>query len=98
MQSGDYRLETSTYEKHHEICFTDSDLNLSNRLLQGGKLSGLIDWKNAGFKPEYWEYTRTAWACLGNERAEAELDYAFDMSYHDELKAQKLLWMAKPVY
>ncbi|KAF3491839.1 uncharacterized protein GIQ15_01356 [Arthroderma uncinatum] len=49
------------YEKEHGICFTHADLHLSNIFLDGGRLSGIIDWENAGFKPEYWEYTAAMW-------------------------------------
>ncbi|KAK2872115.1 hypothetical protein FQN49_002558 [Arthroderma sp. PD_2] len=86
------------YEKHHDICFTHSDLHLSNIFLQHGKFSGLIDWESACFKPEYWEYTRAVWAYLSIDRKEMELSYAFDKSYRDELEAEKLIWMANPVF
>lgn len=86
------------YEKHHDVFFTHSDLHLSNIILQGGKFFGLVDWESACFKPEYWEYTRAVWAHLGNEGTEAELGHAFDENYRDELEAEKLLWMTKPVY
>ncbi|KAM5463653.1 hypothetical protein MauCBS54593_007414 [Microsporum audouinii] len=41
------------YEKHHNVCFTHSDLHLSNILVLRGKFSGLVDWESACFKPEY---------------------------------------------
>ncbi|PGH15016.1 hypothetical protein AJ79_02698 [Helicocarpus griseus UAMH5409] len=49
------------YEKDHDICFTHSDLSLSNLFVERGRLTGIIDWEHAGYKPEYWEYTRAVW-------------------------------------
>lgn len=45
----------------HRSYFTHSDLHDSNLLVEGGRLSGIIDWECAGFKPEYWEFTKTMW-------------------------------------
>ncbi|KAI4128013.1 MAG: hypothetical protein LQ347_004359 [Umbilicaria vellea] len=42
----------------HRICFTHGDLNARNILIDRGRLSGIVDWENAGWFPEYWEYTK----------------------------------------
>ncbi|KAM5492875.1 hypothetical protein McaMca56_006914 [Microsporum canis] len=73
-------------------------LHLSNILVLRGKFSGLVDWKSACFTPEYWEYTRAIWAHQGNKRTESELGHAFDKCYHDELEAEKFIWMANPTF
>ncbi|KAI1962405.1 hypothetical protein LOZ58_002746 [Ophidiomyces ophidiicola] len=86
------------YDKEHEICFTHSDLHLSNLLLENGKLSGIVDWENAGFKPEYWDYTKAVWGFMSNERFARQMRLAFDKNYEDELEAERLLWRLKPVY
>ncbi|EEP76255.1 predicted protein [Uncinocarpus reesii 1704] len=84
------------YEKEHEICFTHSDLHLANLLLDGGRLSGIVDWENAGFKPEYWDYTRAVWVNMSSKRYAHQLRLAFDKDYQDELEAERLLWRLKP--
>ena len=61
----DTRKDNPLYQKDHAIRFTYSDLHLSNLVLQSGRLSGIIDWENAGFKLEYWEFTRTIWVAKG---------------------------------
>ncbi|KAK2813966.1 hypothetical protein FQN50_000367 [Emmonsiellopsis sp. PD_5] len=86
------------YAKDHEIYFTHSDLHLSNLLLEGGRLSGIIDWEHAGFKPEFWEYTRIVWGYKSDTRLAQEFSLAFDKSYKDELEAERLLWRLKPVF
>ncbi|PGH10529.1 hypothetical protein AJ79_05457 [Helicocarpus griseus UAMH5409] len=80
------------YEKKHDICFTHSDLHLSNLLLQGGRLSGIIDWEHAGFKPEFWEYTRLVWSYRNDKRHAKDFELAFDKCYTEELEAERTLW------
>lgn len=86
------------YEKDHEVVFTHSDLSLSNLFVERGQLSGIIDWEHAGFKPEYWEYTRAVWSDMGDARLASDYSLAYNKSYQDELEAEKLLWRLKPVY
>ncbi|OIW31574.1 kinase-like protein [Coniochaeta ligniaria NRRL 30616] len=37
--------------------FTHGDLNASNVLVDGDKVTGIIDWETSGWYPHYWEYT-----------------------------------------
>ncbi|KAI0007108.1 kinase-like domain-containing protein [Xylariaceae sp. FL0662B] len=52
----------------HEILFTHADLNARNilvdRITQADgkktwKVTGIVDWENSGYYPEYWDYTRS---------------------------------------
>ncbi|EQL38834.1 hypothetical protein BDFG_00360 [Blastomyces dermatitidis ATCC 26199] len=86
------------YEKQHEVCFTHSDLHLSNLLVHRGRLCGIIDWENAGFKPEFWEYTRIVWGYKSDHRLSQDFELAFEKSYKEELEAERLLWRLKPVF
>lgn len=88
----------SLYEREHETCFTHSDLHLSNMLLINGRLSGIVDWEHAAFKPEYWDYTRALWAYKSDRRLPHEFSLAFDKSYVEELKGERRLWWLKPVF
>lgn len=42
------------------ICFTHGDLRLDNIMVDGEpcsrQISGVVDWAQAGWYPEYWEY------------------------------------------
>lgn len=44
------------------ICFTHADLTLSNIIISGEldsqRIAGIIDWEQAGWYPEYWEYCK----------------------------------------
>ncbi|KAM7192872.1 hypothetical protein V8F20_008669 [Naviculisporaceae sp. PSN 640] len=42
--------------------FTHADLNPSNIMYDGQRITGIIDWEFAGFYPEYWEYTKMYFA------------------------------------
>ncbi|KKZ65229.1 hypothetical protein EMCG_08938 [[Emmonsia] crescens] len=69
------------YEKKHELCFTHSDLHLSNLLVRRGRLCGIIDWENAGFEPEFWEYARIVWGYKSNHRLARDFELSFEKSY-----------------
>lgn len=52
----------------HNIVFTHADLNARNILVDqithndGSKrwqVTGIVDWENSGYYPEYWEYTKS---------------------------------------
>ncbi|KAF8066784.1 hypothetical protein FPV67DRAFT_1417237 [Lyophyllum atratum] len=40
------------------IRFTHGDLVPKNIMVDGSTVTGVIDWANAGFYPEFWEYAR----------------------------------------
>jgi hypothetical protein len=41
----------------HRILFTHGDLKHHNILVQGDRITGLLDWESAGWCPSYWEFT-----------------------------------------
>ncbi|OQE08608.1 hypothetical protein PENVUL_c009G00351 [Penicillium vulpinum] len=41
----------------HRIVFTHGDLKHHNIVVQGGKITSLLDWESAGWYPEYWDFT-----------------------------------------
>ncbi|KAK3699037.1 hypothetical protein LTR37_016641 [Vermiconidia calcicola] len=72
------------------ICFTHADLHLDNIMVSSShprKITGILDWEQCGWYPEYWEYCKLhlnspwshEWRKEGfadsvTERHEAELD------------------------
>jgi len=50
---------------NHEIVFTHADLHPSNILVNEGHISGIVDWQDAGWYPEYWEYVTIMNRCTG---------------------------------
>jgi aminoglycoside phosphotransferase (APT) family kinase protein len=40
----------------HEIVFTHADFSPRNILVEGGRVTAILDWEYAGWYPEHWEY------------------------------------------
>ncbi|KAJ0425351.1 phosphotransferase family protein [Aspergillus carlsbadensis] len=41
----------------HLIVFTHGDLKHHNLMVQGGRITGFLDWESAGWYPDYWDFT-----------------------------------------
>ncbi|KAL2066798.1 hypothetical protein VTL71DRAFT_1222 [Oculimacula yallundae] len=76
----------------HQIVFTHADLNLRNIMVKDGKLSGIVDWENAGFFPEYWEYTKCYFGASLIKRWLKVVDGVFDNKYTAELGIERQYW------
>ncbi|OAX78313.1 hypothetical protein ACJ72_07379 [Emergomyces africanus] len=84
------------YEKKYDVCFTHSDLHMTNIIVRDGRLFGLIDWENSGFKPEYWEYVRALWPS-GHKRGTDIYRQAFGDKYEDEFEALVCILQNSPI-
>ncbi|KAK2743039.1 hypothetical protein FQN57_004995 [Myotisia sp. PD_48] len=89
---------SALYNKEHATCFTHSDLHLSNLTVEGGRLCGLIDFEHAGFRPEFYEYTKAVWAYSGRQDMVYLFSLAFDEDYKEELDSEKEIWRLYPTY
>lgn len=45
----------------HPIVFTHGDLALRNIMVDGDRVTGLLDWECAGWFPAHWEYVKACW-------------------------------------
>lgn len=45
-------------EDNHEIVFTHADFAPRNILVDGGRVTAILDWEDSGWYPEYWEHIR----------------------------------------
>ncbi|KAI0841672.1 phosphotransferase enzyme family protein [Hypoxylon sp. FL0890] len=45
----------------HKIVLTHNDLDPRNIIVRGSEVVAILDWEQAGFYPEYWEYCRALW-------------------------------------
>lgn len=43
---------------NHQLRFNHGDLGLHDILVEGGRITAIIDWEFAGWYPEYWEYAK----------------------------------------
>ncbi|KAI1986854.1 hypothetical protein LOZ53_004576 [Ophidiomyces ophidiicola] len=85
------RQAAVSHDIQHDIVFTHGDLNPRNILAENGKISGIIDWENAGWFPEYWEFTKSHYTVRSVIRWLADVvDRVFE-GYRDELVVDNML-------
>lgn len=76
----------------HNIYFTHGDLNPRNILVDRGRLSGIVDWENAGWFPEYWEYTKVHYINRWRNRFLDDVVEKIFPDYKKELENEQFLW------
>ncbi|CAK7227413.1 hypothetical protein SCUCBS95973_006534 [Sporothrix curviconia] len=78
----------------HRIVFTHGDLNMRNILMRNGRLSAIVDWENASWCPEYWDYTKAHFVTKLKKRWLRIVDDAFRPmgNFQSELAVQKQYW------
>ncbi|KAI9727374.1 MAG: hypothetical protein M1834_008445 [Cirrosporium novae-zelandiae] len=77
----------------HEIVFTHADLNMRNILVRNGRISGIVDWENSGWYPEYWEYTKCHFGVRRDKRwLKMVVEPVFEGKYREELRIERQLW------
>ena len=85
------KLAAKSHDTHHKIVFTHGDLNMRNILAINGKVTGIVDWENAGWFPEYWEFTKAHYTARSSIRWLADIiDQVFE-GYREELKVENML-------
>ncbi|OSX62482.1 hypothetical protein POSPLADRAFT_1142796 [Postia placenta MAD-698-R-SB12] len=55
----------------HQIMFTHADLAPRNILVRGGTIVAVVDWEEAGWYPEHWEFVRAMYFPMARPRDEA---------------------------
>lgn len=86
------------HSRQHESVFTHSDLSPTNILIEGGRLSGIVDWECAGYLPEYWDFTKAMFSTRNDEVKEGLIRGAFGNGFEDELQAERTLWRITPLF
>ncbi|KAF5024145.1 hypothetical protein F66182_3779 [Fusarium sp. NRRL 66182] len=78
----------------HEIVFTHGDLNMRNVLVHDGRLSGIVDWENSGWFPDYWEYTKAHFVTKLQKRWLRIVDDVFThfSDFKSELATERQFW------
>ncbi|GKZ23420.1 hypothetical protein AbraCBS73388_009787 [Aspergillus brasiliensis] len=85
------RRAAISHDIPHAIYFTHGDLNPRNILVENGRISGIVDWENAGWFPEYWEYTKAHYCVRYVMRWLVDVvDRVFE-GYRDELHVENML-------
>ncbi|KAL3456712.1 kinase-like domain-containing protein [Aspergillus heterothallicus] len=81
---------------HTQFYFTHSDLHHSNLLVENGRLSGIVDWESAGFRPDYWEFTKAMYGTTGPGIMRDIWWRTFGHQYDSELEVEQQLWYLTP--
>ncbi|KAF5614796.1 kinase-like domain protein [Fusarium sp. NRRL 52700] len=78
----------------HNIVFTHSDINMRNVLIHNGRISGIVDWENSGWFPDYWEYTKAHYVTKLNKRWLAVVDQVFETfgDFRIDLEIERRSW------
>lgn len=79
---------------HYSSKFTHGDLAPRNVLVSDGKILSIIDWDCAGWRPEYWEYTKAHFACAGTPDEWFSALKRATGDYDEHLKGEMWLWEA----
>ncbi|KAJ7079801.1 kinase-like domain-containing protein [Mycena belliarum] len=73
--------------------FAHGDLAPRNVLVHKGRVSAIIDWDCAGWRPEYWEVTKSKYAPLHTPKEWLEaVERGCGSSYELQLEAEIQLW------
>lgn len=89
-------LDGLTMRQDHRSYFTHSDFFSFNLLVEGGRLSGIVDWECAGYMPEYWESIKAKRAAHCKPILEAIFDRTFGRAYEKEWEIERKLWRLTP--
>jgi len=57
---------------------THGDLSFRNIIVQGEKLTGIVDWETAGWYPDYWEYASTFYSFFDSVGLRLRIDEFLD--------------------
>ncbi|KAF3480716.1 uncharacterized protein GIQ15_06063 [Arthroderma uncinatum] len=80
-----------SHDIYHDIVFTHGDLNPRNILAENGRITGIVDWENAGWFPEYWEYTKAHYTVRGLKHWLVDVVDTVFPGYRDELVVENML-------
>jgi hypothetical protein len=77
--------------KQYKLVFTHGDISPRNIMVKDGRVTGIIDWENAGWFPEYWEYVKAVGYKEWEERAFKKRVREFLRPYDEEVELDALL-------
>lgn len=88
-------IVVQSHRLHYRSNFAHGDLAPRNVLIHKGRISAVIDWDCAGWRPEYWDVTKSRYSGVGTPKEWLEaIDRASGSSYDLQLKAEIRLWSA----
>jgi aminoglycoside phosphotransferase (APT) family kinase protein len=86
----------NAFSRTHRSVFSHSDLFLSNVLVDGGRLSGIVDWEQSAFMPEYWDFTKAMVASRRDTDAVAIYRRIWGYQFDEELEVMRWVHDVSP--
>ncbi|KAF9074063.1 kinase-like domain-containing protein [Rhodocollybia butyracea] len=74
----------------HPIVLTHNDIAMRNIMIDGDRVTGLIDWECAGWLPAHWEYIKAHWTEVDRDEWVGEL-HKFIPPFDKENKADQMV-------
>ena len=84
------------FDRTHRSILVHGDLVLLNVMVDGGRLSGVIDWEYANFMPEYWDCAKAIATVWGYADDVAVLRRVWGDRFDHELEVMKWLMRVCP--
>lgn len=80
-----YRAFEGRLRTNHRIVLSHCDLAPRNTMVKDGQIVALIDWEEAGWFPEYWDYVKFFQRAVGCAGWAEWADEVFEETYPNEL-------------
>ncbi|KAH9855450.1 kinase-like protein [Lenzites betulinus] len=79
----------------HAVVFTHGDIAPRNIMVKGDTIVALLDWEQAGWYPEHWEFMKAVW-CPPSPKSEGDVwievvEDLFDKDYKAEWEVERYL-------
>ncbi|KAJ7089794.1 kinase-like domain-containing protein [Mycena belliarum] len=90
---GRFAAVVRAHREKYVSTFAHGDLAPRNVLVHKGRISAIIDWDCAGWRPEYWEVTKSRFVSWGTPEEWIEaVERGCGNSYELQVKAETQLW------
>ena len=88
-----FKLLRGAFSDDSSIVFTHTDIYTTNIIMSSTSTDvlGIIDWHEAGWYPEFWEYLKTSWGINTNDDWKDYVEIAIQPAYDDESQVLQIL-------
>ena len=83
------------HKTDHRIVFSHGDLGFHNVVVQNGHVAAIIDWEDAGWLPEHWDFCKSAGHLLGSDNLYLALKRLYEKQYYAEYMMD--MWFTREV-
>ena len=88
-------MYAAMHKEDHEIVFSHGDLGFHNILVDDNHITAIIDWEDAGWFPEHWDYCKSSGYFSGNNDLYLAQKQIFEKQYFAEYLMD--MWFTREV-